>query len=337
MNVALTNFEIKRADKMAREIIENLNLDLSGLTVLTEVGSRFFSLTPVIALMAGADQVFAWTRDSIYGSASDVISNCEYVIECLGVPGRVEFAANTRPREHVGRANIITNSGFVRPLDRELLSDANKGNVAIPLMYEKWELRESEIDIPFCREMNIPVGGTWENHPSLKVFDYCGNLAAKICFEAGLEVRGNRAIVWSSDDFGRLAAEAFQALGAEQVTVTVEPTMLLDKAKHADFIFFCDFHEQRPLLGEGGIIDIDELIERNPAIKIVHLMGWVDAEFLRDHSIDFYPEMSGKPQTMTRTLAHLGPGPLIKLQTGGLRVAECLLRSIKDPICQRIV
>ncbi len=336
MNVFLTESEIKRAERIIGETINDLKVNFTDLNVLTEVGSGYFALTPIIAMMANARKVFAWTRDSIYGSAQDIISNCENIISTLKLPNNIEFAVNTRPPKHVSEADIITNSGFVRPLNENFLSSVVKEKVVIPLMFEKWEWREGDIDKSFCDKKGILIGGTWESYELLKVFDYGGPLAAKVCFEAGFEIRRNKVIIWSSDDWGKVIEKAFNTFEVKQLVRTVETNVLYENVEDADFILFCDYNDERQLIGKGGIIDIKKLKDKNPAIKIVHLMGNINTDFLKHYSIPVYPERQGYAQIMTFTLAYLGMTPLIKLQSGGFKVAECLYRGIDHPICQKI-
>jgi hypothetical protein len=42
-------------------------LDLSGLTILTEAATGAYCVTPVVAALANADQAYALTRPSGYG------------------------------------------------------------------------------------------------------------------------------------------------------------------------------------------------------------------------------------------------------------------------------
>jgi hypothetical protein len=45
---------------------EQLGLDLRGLVVVTEAGSGVFALTPVLAVLLGAERVRAVTQDSVW-------------------------------------------------------------------------------------------------------------------------------------------------------------------------------------------------------------------------------------------------------------------------------
>ena len=48
-------------------MIDSLQLDLKGLTVLTEAASGAYAWTPLIAARAGAAHVIAMARDSAWG------------------------------------------------------------------------------------------------------------------------------------------------------------------------------------------------------------------------------------------------------------------------------
>jgi hypothetical protein len=324
----------------AKRIIENvnklLNLDLKGQIVLTEVGSNYFVYTPIIAHMANAKKVYAWTRDSKYGKASEVIDMCMEICKVYGLNSNIEFAVNERPMEQVKSSDIITNLGYIRPLDRNFLSHIKKDAV-IPLMCEAWELRGSDIDIAYCRERKIPVAGTWENAPELKIFDACGSLAIKMANEANCEVYQNNIILWSDDHFGEVIGSSFKNYGAKKVIQTTDTNILYENSGISDFIFLCDYEEKRPIFSDGGIIDIEKLCKINPDITIIHLHGDVDNEYIKRHKLSVYPDKKGYPSIMTYTLAHLGMTPIINLHAAGLKVGELLKKNKENPLIQKIV
>jgi hypothetical protein len=324
----------QRAIKIIDKVIQKLNLNLSGMTVLTEVGSNYFLYTPIIAARAGAERVFAWTRDSSYAKADDIISDCKYLATDLGLADKIIFSAGKRPKEHIKQADIITNLGFVRPLNAEFLSEADAKKTAIPIMCEAWETREADVDINYCKKNNFKVAGTWENHPDLKIFSGCGPLAIKMAMEAGYEVYQNNIIVWSDDHFGEVISEAFLRLGASKVITTTDADVLYKSAADTDFIFFCDYDEQRTILGTDGFLDINLLSEKNKSIGIVHLYGDIDVEYLKANNIHVFPNQKGRASVMTRTLAHLGMIPIINLHAAGLKVGECLKRNISSELVQ---
>lgn len=333
----MDTFEVDRAKKIISNTVENLKLDLSGLTILTEVGTRLFNYIPIIAQIAGARKVYAFAKDSSYGTAEEAINACKEKLSYYHLGGEViEFASNILPVHFISKAQIITNSGNLRPLDKNKLKIATSETV-IPLMYEKWELRESDLDVQFCKEGNIKIAGTWENYPGLEIFNYCKNLIIKLAFEAGFEVKSNKIIVWSNDDFGDLAIEGFTQLDAKEVIMVNKASDLYENLEDTDFIFFCDYKSEEKLFAsQNAIIDTEKIKEINPGVSIIHLCGDIDNEHLKKEGINVFPDKKGYSVRMTYTLAHLGVSPTLKLLAAGLKVGECLLKGNSSELVQII-
>ena len=74
--------------------------------------------------------------------------------------------------------------------------------MAIPLMYEAWEWRQTDIDINYVRQRGFKIGATNERHPAVDVFNYLGDMALKQIFDAGITPYKNRFVLISNNDFG---------------------------------------------------------------------------------------------------------------------------------------
>ena len=61
----------RRLVRLMREAVDRCDLDLQGLTVLTEAASGAYVVTPVLAAMAGAD-VVAVAAGNAYSSAEEI-------------------------------------------------------------------------------------------------------------------------------------------------------------------------------------------------------------------------------------------------------------------------
>src|SRR4029078_3790375 len=116
--------------------IDKLGLNLARRRVLTEAATGNYVVTPLIAAAAGAD-VTAFTRDSGYGAVAEVKSQTMALAEAMSLAGRLEIVTDL---ERLNRSSfdIVTNCGFLRPLDRQFIAVLSSGCV-IPLMYEPWE------------------------------------------------------------------------------------------------------------------------------------------------------------------------------------------------------
>lgn len=311
-----------REARLITEIIKKLNLDLRGLNILTEVGSGPFFITPIIAVMAGAEKVYAWTKDSEYGRGDEIISNCIEKCNLYGISkNSIEYSNNLRPVRHIEDADIITNLGFIRPLDVDFLSFIKKNSV-ISYMCEAWEFRDTDIDLNYCRKHGIKVAGTWENKEGLRIFDGVGYLAAKICFEAGFEIYQNNIVIISNDQFGQAIKRAFDNMGANKVFVIKPVELNISQQLKVDFIILADYVESVNIFTDNII---NFLLEND--ISVVHLAGNIDFHYLDSKGVYVYPKKSGANHRMTFTLAHLGLKPLIDLHAAGLKVGEELIKN----------
>lgn len=337
------NFEIminKKIDKIKavkciKKNISLLNLDLTGLTVLTEVGSGPFIYNPLIPYLAGAKKIIVWCQDSGYGFAKDIVDEFNRIVN---FDRNIYFRLNHRSKDDIQRADIITNSRMIRPIDSEFISFM-RHNAVISLMYEAWEIRKSDIDIDFCKAKNIKVGGTWENHPDLNIFNYTKILSVKLLLESGVEIYQSNIFVWSKDNFGICAKEVFLSLGAQKVWNNTEIDEFYKNLSLIDVIYLCDYHENRVYFGDSScepIFDIDKIIEVKPEVVIVHLYGDVNFKYLNHYGLKCFPEKQGYPSIMTHTLSHVGIEPLIRLLVAGYKVGEDLYKNINNELIQYV-
>ena len=324
-----------RAIQIIKNTIEDLELNLNSYVVLTEVGSNNYIYTPIIPLLAGAKRVFAWTRDSSYGKGEEIAGQCYKIAKYLGLEDRIEFSINETNDGHIKNADIITNSGFLRPINESFLQKV-KSNIAIPLMFEAWEIRDQDLDIKACTESGVKVAGTWENHPKIQVFNYVKELTLKMLFEAGYEINGNKFIIWSNDQFGEKAEEVLVLNGAKEVLITNKYDELKKNIHNVDAVLLFDYHETKDYFGNDSLFNINELKQINNHFGVVHLYGNVDYKYLLKNNINVYPHKNGKALNMTFTLAHVGLLPVLKLLTAGFKVGQESLQNTKSKLSQPV-
>lgn len=127
---------VDRLRRLALRALDTFSLDLTGMRILTEAGSGPYVMTPLLAAMAGG-RVRALTRDSRYGSAKDVRA---HTLDLASHWGLAVDVVTDRTAEYFADADIVTNLGFVRPIDRSVI-DVLPPTAVIALMFEPWELR----------------------------------------------------------------------------------------------------------------------------------------------------------------------------------------------------
>jgi hypothetical protein len=315
----------KRLVTLMHEAIARLRLDLSGAVALTEAASGAYVVTPVLAAMAGADQVFAITRTTKYGSFEEISANTRFLAKLAGVESRLEIITQ-KNREVVGRADIITNSGHVRPIDAEMISWMKPGAV-VPLMYEAWEFRDEDLDLAACQKYGIRVAGTNERHPAVDVFSFLGDMAIKLLLDMGVAPSYSRVIVLCDNGFASFIERGLIGAGAN---VTIVENLHLAPS---DIIFDAVIVALTPQAGPVITgVDAAFIAQRWPEAVIGQFWGDVDRSALEQAGLSSWPVSPPAPGHMGILPSDVGPEPVVRLQSGGLKVGEVLLRSANETI-----
>jgi hypothetical protein len=328
---------LHRIRKLIESSIDEFSLDLKGLTVLTEAASGYYQFTPMIAAMADAENVLALTRDSRFGKAENIRNQTLQTANEWNIANKIKLLFN-RNDELIESADIVTNLGFVRPLDRPFLKRLKK-TVVIPLMWETWEFRSGDIDLEECRKIGIPVLGTNEHHPNLRTFEYVGCIAIKLLMEVGIEVFRSKIAVLGEGEFCEHTVRALRALKAS-VTRLSAASIEKDSRRKAiktlgcvDALVVVDHNTKEQLIGAEGKLRAAEMSAVNPALAIIHVCGGVDRSSLREEGIQCWPKHFAPTGYMSVATDYVGPSPLISLHTAGLKIGECLARARQSGMC----
>lgn len=310
----------RRLMRLMRAAINRCSLDLENLTVLTEAASGPYVVTPVIAAMAGA-KVFALTGANAYASVDEILRTTTRLAELSGVMGQIEFI-HSKDADYVGAADIVTNSGQVRPIDAETVSQM-KPSAVVPLMYESWEYRQSDVDLEACRARNIPVAGTNEQHSDVDVFSFLGPMAMKQVLDAGVAVFGSRIVLLCDNPFAPFIKRYLERGGADVIHARrLRPDLL---APHCDVVLLA----MRPKTAVAFTsADAALLRKEAPGAVLVQYWGDVDRPALVAAGVPVWPPQAPATGHMGILPSAIGPEPVIRLQTGGLKVGELLTRDI---------
>lgn len=318
-----------RLARLVPAAVERLGLDLSGLVVYTEAGTGAFAATAPLAAVGGAEHVFALASTWGGRDARAVGRETAALAAELGVASRVEVVEQ-RELAHLARADVVTNLGFVRPIDREVVM-ALKPTAAVPYMREAWEVRPGEVDLAACRERGIGVFATDEHHPDVRVFDACGLLAARLLFEAGIEILGSPVVVLSGDRFGPTIARCLSRLGADVRLLEPAAAAGADAlVAGADALVVADFRTPGWIVGPDGLLEPSRLARQAPDLAVVAVAGGVHGTAVRAAGLRCVPEEGSRAGRMGRTLAHLGPRPVIDLHAAGLKVGAVTARAARQ-------
>jgi len=326
-------------NKLSRQV-DALQLNLKGKTILTEAATGAYIVTPVLAAIAGAT-VYAFSKTTRYGERENVFSQTRELADTFrAFPLDIRYMDKITP-EVISRTDIITNSGHLRPLDESLLSHA-KDELVIPLMYEAWEWRDADMDLGYIRKRGFKIGATNERHPDVDVFNYLGDMALKQIFDAGLCPYKNKFILLCNNDFGPYIARVLAKVCDGLAVIDLEehkerydlngiewiggfPNINIpDSYKNAEAVIFTAYPFDQNWIGEKTIIRIQDLQSQLSDPYLLRYAGDVDELFLESKGLRFFPQRvhSGHMGILPSAI---GFDPIIRLQSGGLKVGEALL------------
>ncbi len=308
----------ERLARLMREAVDRCRLDLTGRHVLTEAATGAYVSTAVMAAMAGG-RVTAYTRATRHGTVAEVRAWTERVAAAAGVRGAVEVVEDLSPAL-IGTADVVTNSGHLRPLDAAFVGSLRPGAV-VSLMMEAWEIGAGRVDVDLAalRRAGVPFAGTDERHPAVGVFDYLGVMAVKLLVDAGIAVLGSRVLLLCDNPFGHYVARTLRACGA-RVTVAASPTALT-RCEPADAVVVSltpaeVFRVTRE--------DLATVALRMPDAVVAQFFGDVDRAAAEELGIHCWPDPPPPHGHMGVLPSDIGPEPIIRLQAGGLKVAQVL-------------
>ena len=325
-------------DKLIKRV-EALNLDLKGKTVLTEAASGAYVVTPLLAALAGA-KVYAFTRTTRYGTVEEIFANTSKFMDESSRKLDITLIDKITP-EVIAQADVITNSGHLRPLNEEKLQYA-KDSVVIPLMYEAWEWRDADMDIDYVRKRGFKIGATNERHPEVDVFNYLGDMALKQIFDAGITPYKNKFVLICNNDFGPFIAKVVSKVCDGLAVIdknenrdrynlpNVEwignfPEVKIPaKYKDAEAVIFTAYPFDQSWIGENTAINIKQIKAEFSDPYILRYCGDADPEAMNKEGIRYFPAVvhSGHMGVLPSAV---GYDPIIRLQAGGLKSAEALI------------
>lgn len=314
---------VERSIELIKRAILFNKLDLSDMVVFTEAATGDFIYTPLIAAMAGAKKVYAITSDSKYAVKEEVEKDTILLAKLCKVKDIIHVVFD---KTKIKEADIITNLGFVRPIDKKTI-DLMKSNAVIPYMCEAWEVRKDDVDIAYCKKKGIPVMGTNENYPGLDVFNFSGLLAIKMLFDVGIEVYKSKIVIVGGDNFGQVIYNTLSKLPCDVELIKEINEENHKLLKNIDALIIADYTSTKCHIGNNNSgISAEKLKLLSRCVTVIQFAGIVDIQDLQTNQVLFYPDYQVGNLRMGKTLAYLGPKPIIDLHCAGLKVGEMMYK-----------
>lgn len=316
-----------RARRLARSAPTTFGLDLADRCVLTEAATGPYRWTPIIAALAGAAKVFAVATDTAYAPALELADGLMEEAHSLDVNDSIEIVSSKFDPD-LSLVDIVTNLGPIRPIDRQFVSRLRRG-AAVPLMWEAWEFRPDEFDLPACRDRDVMVLGTDESHPNLKTIRYIGHAVIHELHKSRIEVLDSVIGVLGTPRLVDPLCDTLEAAGAAAIHAHVTPEKvetgpLVDALDRMDSLVLADYHGIVNVGAEAGPVPRSSF-QTLSNLLIVHLCGRLDADALRSSDVPVRPSEIAPVGYMSLSAGGCGDRPVIHLNAAGLKVGQVLV------------
>ncbi len=296
---------------------EKFKLNLKGKTVLTEAATGNYVVTPIIAAFAGAN-VIAVTKKSRYGNVKEVKRQTQNLAKLMGIADHINIVTNKSVIQY-GSLDIVTNTGFVRPIHERMVAELSPGCV-IPLMWEPWEYRAEELDLEACRENGIKVYGTNENDSRLRTFDYIGYSVLYLLLQNKRTPFSSNVLIMGSKKFVHPVERVLKSNGYDLMIVTDYNALTEISFLDFDTIILLEHERDLLLIGDSNSVLQKDMIDEHSLV--IHVAGNVN---LKGTKFKCIPEPIAPFGYMSIKTDFIDEMAVIDLHTAGLKVGEGML------------
>ena len=347
-----TDVDKERIRRVVKRTIERFSLNLEGLTVFTEAATGNYLYTPIMSALAGSDHVFAVTNNSKYGKKDEVKEQTLKEAKELGVEDKITVLFE-KDKDCLSKSDVVTNSGFVRPITKEMVSYM-KPTAVIPLMFAAKDFCVSareDIALEACHKKGVIVLGTNEHHPLLNLYDSVGFYICKLLFEKNLSVFKNKLLLIGSGDLGNYPTDFFIKNNVSIDRITFDDHILehqkafvrnrdeiIKRLGSYDAIIVAELYHNIDVLSNNGFIPVGILKEKNPLVQIIHITGSISKDDVLKENLALHPKDIKPFGYMSVYCDYLGPNCTMECNAASLKVGEvasrCRLKgiSVRDTI-----
>ena len=308
---------MKRLIKLIKDSVNKFQINLEGFSVLTEAATGNYVCTPILAALAGA-KVYALAKESKFGTIDQIESEIGSIAKILNINKWISIIKSMDEIELEG-IDVVTNTGFVRPIDRSLIDKLKPGCV-IPLMWEPWEYRPNELDLDRAISKGLKVYGTNETDPRLQTMRYIGMTVLYFLLKEKRSCFSSRVMIIGCEKFIEAIASI---LANNNYSICSYLTNEYRGVDITDFdaIIVAEHSNPKLIIGNSS----NSLINNSSITEdqlIIHISGNVDLDKLK---CKHYPEKPASFGYMSYTTDFIDSSAVVDLHAAGLKVAEGMI------------
>jgi hypothetical protein len=305
---------------LVRRSIATLELDLSGLVVVTGVAGKYEQLAAAAAALAGAKWVLGVCRDPPRRVRAIGAPPCELPFAKLAnAAERIEIVSRLDSPAWNG-VDILVSSPELTPIARPVV-ELLPPTAVIALMAAPWEVGPHAVDIDACDKVGIKVAAPNLHHPFIGQLPELAQLCRRLIEDAGLDLTGAKIAVLCDTPFAPFIERALAGAGAD---IRTFPHPLLLTRNDWDAIVVALHPSERSSMDINGLAAI---ADNAPDALLLQFSGHIDRVAARYFGLRLWPQKRPVRGHLGQ-VESLGLAPMIRRLIAGLKAAEMARRGV---------
>lgn len=311
----------KQLLKIIQQSIKQFKLDLSGLNVLIPAHGVEPCINPIMASLAGAKNIYVQSMD--VNAINDItIYKNENDSEIIFIEKETSQVLSS--------VDIIIKGGDISQIDTKYIA-ALKENCVISYYPKNFDFYDVQgINLEECTNKKIPVVSVNPNDSNLMLYKYISQVILKRFNEINLDLFRSRTLIVGYGELFESVLSLLKTCGSYVYAANLEK--MQDKSyiiKHLadmDSIVVVDYPQKYGnIIGTDGFITIEDILNINPEVKIMHLAGKIQTNPLNLGKIFYMPERI-KQNSLSINEYDLGLRAIIDTSAATMKAAETLIK-----------
>jgi hypothetical protein len=322
--------------RLIRQCIRHYKLDLTGYNVLLPVYSDEPALTPIMAGLAGAKRIF------VMGQEIEIVNRTAMFENELDLTAHITFLERENP-QILSELDILLYGEGIPFIDGVFASNLNKDCI-ISMLPKNLDFNNTlGINAEECSRRNIKIIGVEPDNKNLSLYKHLAHVVTKRCSEAGVDVLGSKLLLISNGELSDNILSHLKNCGAQVYVAHTDnnqdKSYILKHLEEVDAVIVADYPLMSSLvIGNEGFIRVEDILNVNPEVKIIHLAGKMQPNALSLNRISYWPN-SIVQNTLNVNIKELGLRTSVEIVAASMKAAESLIK-LKDKsvlLCDSIV
>lgn len=311
----------KKYKELIKHYIDKYSLNLQGYNVLVPIMERDPLLMAVIAGLAGASGIYLFDPK--------ININEKY----SAIPGEYDFnftKLGSLPYEILPNLNIILKNSTISLKDEKAFCLPVK-NFVVSLFPDNMDfLSPQDPDIKFLKDRKVPIVAYNMGEQLLDLYQQLSHIIVKRCYKMDVDVFKSKILLVGHGNLINSTLSLFKSMGAmvyvSNTGLPFDQSYILKHLKEIDVIIVMDYPKQNiQIIGSEGVVDIGDIVDLNPLVKILHISGEIETGSLKMAGINYYPQEINQ-ESLNINLKELGERGIVELGVNCLKLAENKLK-----------